>query len=107
MRKLVTTLSALLIVTSSFACFIMFLTDGKNILVANHEDWYARDAEITFVPAAGKKFGMLYFDFASEGTAQGGMNTEGFFLMAPERRMRLMKTTKIKKIANATYGLKF
>jgi predicted choloylglycine hydrolase len=79
MKKIIATLCALLLVTTSFACFIMFLTDGKNILVANHEDWYARDAEVTFVPATGKKYGMLYFDFASEGTAQGGMNTQGLF----------------------------
>jgi penicillin V acylase-like amidase (Ntn superfamily) len=37
------------------------------------------DAEVTFVPAAGRKFGMLYFDFASGGTPQGGMNEAGLF----------------------------
>jgi len=62
-----------------FACLILFITDGKTILVGNHEDWYAQDAEVTFVPAAGKKYGMLYFDFASEKTAQGGVNTTGLF----------------------------
>ncbi len=62
-----------------FACLILFITDGRNILVANHEDWYARDAEISFVPAEGRSFGMLYFDFASERSAQGGMNTAGLF----------------------------
>lgn len=62
-----------------FACFILFITDGKEVLVANHEDWYAQDAEVTFIPPVDKKFGMLYFDFASEGTAQGGMNTAGLF----------------------------
>lgn len=61
------------------ACLILFLKNGSEVLVANHEDWIARDAEINFVPAKGKKFGMMYFDFASEGTAQGGMNTEGLF----------------------------
>jgi len=63
----------------AFACLILFITDGKNILVANHEDWYANDAEISFIPANGSKMGILYFDFASEGTAQGGMNTAGLF----------------------------
>ncbi len=47
--------------------------------MGNHEDWYAQDAEVTFVPASGKKYGLLYFDFASEKTAQGGMNTAGLF----------------------------
>jgi predicted choloylglycine hydrolase len=65
--------------THVFACLILFITDGKKVLVANHEDWYARDSEVTFIPAEGKKFGMLYFDFASEKTAQGGMNTAGLF----------------------------
>jgi linear amide C-N hydrolase (choloylglycine hydrolase family) len=62
-----------------FGCLILFITDGKTILVGNHEDWYAQDAEVTFIPATGKKYGMLYFDFASEKTAQGGMNTAGLF----------------------------
>jgi predicted choloylglycine hydrolase len=79
MKKILITLVVCLFVSTGFGCFIMFLTDGKNMLVANHEDWYARDAEITFIPTTGKKFGVMYFDFASEKTAQGGMNTEGLF----------------------------
>jgi len=79
MKKIIATCVATFFISASFGCFIMFLTDGKTILIANHEDWYARDAEVTFVPPSGKKFGMLYFDFTSEKTAQGGMNTEGLF----------------------------
>jgi predicted choloylglycine hydrolase len=60
-------------------CLILFLTDGKQVFVANHEDWYAQDAEVTFIPATPESMGMLYFDFVSEGTAQGGMNTAGLF----------------------------
>lgn len=78
-RKLLTTIVATAIFPTAFGCFILFITDGANVFVANHEDWYARDAEVTFVPAAGKKFGMVYFDFASEKAAQGGMNTAGLF----------------------------
>jgi predicted choloylglycine hydrolase len=66
-------------IVPAFGCLILFITDGKNILVANHEDWYATDAEVSFIPARANKMGMLYFDFASEGTAQGGMNTAGLF----------------------------
>ena len=62
-----------------FGCLILFITDGKNILIGNHEDWYAQDAEVTFIPSSAKKYGLLYFDFASEKTAQGGMNTAGLF----------------------------
>ena len=58
MRKIITTILATCIIPTAFGCFIMFLTDGKNIFVANHEDWYGRDAEVTFVPATGKK--MVY-----------------------------------------------
>jgi Acyl-coenzyme A:6-aminopenicillanic acid acyl-transferase len=79
MKKIFFLLACLLLANGVSACFIMFLTDGNHILIANHEDWYARDAEVSFVPAAGKKMGLLYFDFASEGTAQGGMNTAGLF----------------------------
>lgn len=79
MKKIIVTFFAFFFFKTVCGCFIMFLTDGKNILVANHEDWYARDAEVTFVPASGSKLGMLYFDFTSEKTAQGGMNTAGLF----------------------------
>jgi hypothetical protein len=79
LKKVVVLTPALFLVTSAMACFIMFLRDGKSILIANHEDWYARDAEVNFVPASRGNLGMLYFDFASEGTPQGGMNTAGLF----------------------------
>jgi hypothetical protein len=79
MRKSFCLLLLLALQCNVFACFILFLTNGKEVWVGNHEDWYARDAEITFVPAARGKYGMVYFDFKSEGTAQGGMNTEGLF----------------------------
>ena len=79
MRKFLLTAMLLCSLGNVFACLILFITDGKTILVGNHEDWYARDAEVTFIPAAAKKYGMVYFDFASERTAQGGMNTAGLF----------------------------
>jgi penicillin V acylase-like amidase (Ntn superfamily) len=79
MKKIIITLSLILSFPKLFACLILFITDGKNILVGNHEDWYAQDAEVTFVPAHDNKMGMVYFDFASEGTPQGGMNTAGLF----------------------------
>ncbi len=79
MKKIVALIAAISIIQVAYGCFIMFLTDGKNVMIANHEDWYARDAEITFVPRSGAKMGLLYFDFISEGTPQGGMNEEGLF----------------------------
>ena len=79
MKKTLLTIVIVCYLSNAFACLILFITDGKVILVGNHEDWYAQDAEVTFIPATAKKFGMVYFDFASEGTAQGGMNTAGLF----------------------------
>lgn len=79
MKKITLSLFLVLNMQYVFACLILFITDGKEVFVANHEDWYAQDAEVTFIPASGSKRGMMYFDFASEGTAQGGMNTAGLF----------------------------
>lgn len=79
MKKLVLTILFAGFFADVFGCLILFITDGKTILIGNHEDWYADDAEVTFLPASGKKYGMLYFDFASEKTAQGGINTAGLF----------------------------
>ncbi|MES1214733.1 MAG: hypothetical protein ABUT20_04375, partial [Bacteroidota bacterium] len=79
MKRILLTIGLLCSLADVFGCLILFITDGKTILVGNHEDWYAQDAEVTFIPAAGKKYGMIYLDFASEKTAQGGMNTAGLF----------------------------
>jgi len=79
MKKIWAGLLFILSFDKLFACLILFITDGKLVLVANHEDWYAQDAEVTFITAHNNKLGMLYFDFASEKTAQGGMNTAGLF----------------------------
>src|ERR1700722_17487838 len=58
LKKILLLAPGMLLASGAFACFIMFLTDGKNILIANHEDWYARDAEVSFVPATEGKMGM-------------------------------------------------
>lgn len=79
MKKLFAFIATTAIIPTAFGCFIMFLKDEHSIWIANHEDWYARDAEVTFIPHSGNKFGLLYFDFISEGTAQGGMNETGLF----------------------------
>lgn len=79
MKKFLLTIFFAGLFADVFGCLILFITDGKTVLIGNHEDWYADDAEVTFIPASGKKMGMLYFDFASEKTAQGGMNTAGLF----------------------------
>lgn len=61
------------------ACLILFLTNGKEVFVANHEDYAALDAEVSFHVAQKGMYGYVAFDFASEGWPQGGMNTAGLF----------------------------
>ncbi len=63
------------------ACLICIIQDENKVLVGNHEDWYAKDSQVTFRPQGERnnKYGMVFFGFASEGGAQGGMNTEGLF----------------------------
>jgi hypothetical protein len=64
------------------ACFILFARDGNRILVANHEDWTARDAAIRIIRPAAGRYGSVIFTFSSEGWAQGGMNEKGLFFDA-------------------------
>ena len=79
MKRILLAITLIVSFADVFGCLILFITDGRSVLVANHEDWFANDAEVTFIPASGKRYGMMYFDFSSEKTAQGGMNTAGLF----------------------------
>ena len=67
---------------NSNACFILFLSDGKQILVGNHEDWFAKDAAIKINTPSSGRLGSIIFTFLSEGWAQGGMNEKGLFFDA-------------------------
>jgi len=72
----------LAITPNTRACFILFVRNGENILVANHEDWFASDGAVRIIPPSGGKYGSVIFTFASEGWAQGGMNEKGLFFDA-------------------------
>ena len=72
----------LAITANTRACFILFIRDGENILVANHEDWFASDGAVRIVPPSAGIYGSVIFTFASEGWAQGGMNEKGLFFDA-------------------------
>lgn len=61
------------------ACTIFIVTRGNRVIIGNHEDWPARDARVRFIPAGGDKFGVMVFDFESEGIIQGGVNSAGLF----------------------------
>ena len=78
----VTLFCLLAIVTKTRACFILFARDQENILVANHEDWFANDGAVRIIPPSREKYGSVIFTFASEGWAQGGMNEKGLFFDA-------------------------
>ncbi|MCB0548836.1 MAG: linear amide C-N hydrolase [Phaeodactylibacter sp.] len=79
MKKLIPSLILIFTFHAAFPCLIVVVTDGQRVLVGNHEDWFARDARARFEPATDTTYGMVVFDFESEGYAQGGMNTEGLF----------------------------
>ena len=75
---------SLLFSYSADACFILFLKDENNILVANHEDWFANDAAIKINPPIQGRYGSVIFTFLTEGWAQGGMNEKGLFFDAAQ-----------------------
>ena len=81
MRKIHLLFLLVFTIQSARACLICIIKDDQQVLVGNHEDWYAEDAEIRFVPIGSQSnhYGYMGFGFASEGWAQGGMNTEGLF----------------------------
>ncbi|MGE0771977.1 MAG: carboxypeptidase-like regulatory domain-containing protein [Cyclobacteriaceae bacterium] len=67
---------------SSFGCFILVMKSGTQVLVTNHEDWFAQDAAIRVHPRGANQFGSMVFTFVSEGWAQGGINEHGLFFDA-------------------------
>jgi predicted choloylglycine hydrolase len=86
-----------LIANSTFGCFILFYTDGNNMLVANHEDWFADDSAVRFRAQTLSRFASITFTFASEQTPQGGMNEKGLFFDATYTPYQtLIKQKKIK-----------
>ena len=61
------------------ACLILFLSNGDEVLVANHEDWFASNAAVRFISGAEDRYASIIFTFEDEGWAQGGMNEHGLF----------------------------
>jgi hypothetical protein len=62
--------------SSVHACTIVVLTDGKDILFCNNEDWSSPDTRIWFVPGNDGRHGCAYLGF-DDGWGQGGLNTRG------------------------------
>ena len=64
------------LVRESSACTIFVLTDGRQVLFCNNEDWTNPATRIWFVPAGAGCPGCVYVGY-DDGWARGGMNTEG------------------------------
>ena len=94
-------LCLLAIAAKTSACFILFVRDGENILVANHEDWFASDGAVRIIPPSPGKYGSVIFTFASEGWAQGGMNEKGLFFDAAHTPHQEITFENDKRKANA------
>jgi hypothetical protein len=78
-KRLVPTLLAALATftaQNANACTIFVLTDAKQVLFCNNEDWSNPKSRIWFVPAGVGHLGCAYVGF-DNGWAQGGLNTEG------------------------------
>ncbi|MFC1766777.1 hypothetical protein ACFL6U_32470 [Planctomycetota bacterium] len=58
------------------ACTIFVLTDAKQTLFCNNEDWISPETRLWFVPGGEDYYGCLYVGF-NNGWGQGGLNTEG------------------------------
>ncbi len=79
MKNVITLLVLVTFGLRANACFILFISDGHQVIVGNHEDWFANDAGVKINPPAKGKYGSVVFTFMSEGWAQGGMNERGLF----------------------------
>lgn len=78
-KRLVPTLRAVLAtvtVQNAEACTIFVLTDAKQVVFCNNEDWLNPRSRIWFVPAGDGHLGCAYVGF-DNGWAQGGLNTKG------------------------------
>ncbi len=67
------------IFTEVRACLIVVLSDGNEVLVGNHEDWFDQNAAIRVFEKTTERYGSVVFTFEKEGWAQGGMNDQGLF----------------------------
>jgi penicillin V acylase-like amidase (Ntn superfamily) len=75
-RLLVVAVWGLFVGLAAKACTVFLLTDGKQVLFCNNEDWINPNTRVWFVPAGPDYFGAVYVGF-DNGLCQGGMNTEG------------------------------
>jgi hypothetical protein len=61
---------------TSDACTVFVMTDGRQVLFCNNEDYSNPNTRIWFIPGAEGRHGCVYVGF-DDGWGQGGCNTEG------------------------------
>jgi predicted choloylglycine hydrolase len=62
--------------TTSDACTVFVMTDGRQVLFCNNEDYSNPNTRMWFIPGAEGRHGGVYVGF-DDGWGQGGCNTEG------------------------------
>ena len=61
---------------TSDACTVFVMTDGRQVLFCNNEDFSNPNTRIWFLPGAEGRHGCVYVGF-DDGWGQGGCNTQG------------------------------
>lgn len=76
MRKSIALFAAFLIIEPLAACTIFLLTNSRESLYFNNEDYSNPNTHMWFVPAGKDHYGCMFVGY-DDGSAQGGLNTEG------------------------------
>jgi hypothetical protein len=66
----------MMMAATSDACTVFVMTDGKQVLFCNNEDYSNPKTRMWFIPGAEGRHGCVYVGF-DDGWGQGGRNTEG------------------------------
>jgi hypothetical protein len=84
------------------ACTIFVLTNGKQTLFCNNEDWSDPATFIWFKPGSGSRLGCAYVGFGNQ-WAQGGVNTAGLaFDWVAGFREKWSRDPKMKNVSGNT-----
>jgi hypothetical protein len=66
----------LMVAATSHACTVFVMTDGRQALFCNNEDYSNPNTRIWFIPGGEGRYGCVFVGF-DDGWGQGGCNTEG------------------------------
>ncbi|WP_268225136.1 hypothetical protein [Sinomicrobium oceani] len=76
MKKYLLAIVSLMAIQPLLACTIFVLTNGDKVLFFNNEDFTNPNNRMWFIPKGEGHFGCMFVGY-DDGSAQGGMNTEG------------------------------